>query len=49
MAISKDSTTLEANAKKVDEQIATIRENLTALKEMNLLDANEVNTYANLI
>ena len=49
MAISKDSTTLEANAKKVDEQIAAIRENLTALKEMNLLDANEVNTYANLM
>ncbi len=49
MAISKNSATLETNAKKVDEQIVSIRENINALKEMNLLDANEVNKYASLM
>ncbi|MCI9252545.1 MAG: methyl-accepting chemotaxis protein [Lachnospiraceae bacterium] len=49
MAISKDNATLEANAKKVDDLIASIRSDIASLKEMNLLDANEVNTYSSLM
>ncbi len=49
MAISKDNATLESNAKRVDELIVSIRENINDLKEMDLLDAAEVNKYASLM
>lgn len=49
MAISKDSATFNTNAQKVEQLIADIRTNLTDLKAMNVLDANEVNTYSSLM
>lgn len=49
MAISKDSATFDTNKQKVEQLIAEIRTNLTDLKAMNVLDANEVNTYSSLM
>lgn len=49
MAISKDSATFDTNKQKVEQLIAENRTNITDLKAMNVLDANEVNTYSSLM
>ncbi len=49
MALAKDSANFETNAQEVNKLISEIQTNISNLQEMNILDAGEVNKYAQLM
>ena len=46
MAISKDTSTYDANIRKVNELITTMRQDVASLKSLGILDASHVNEFS---
>ena len=49
MALAKDAAGFEADAQEVNQMITEIRSDITELKNLNILDASEVNKYSQLM